>query len=96
MQNVVIDNGTSSFKSGIAGDEFPKSCFPSVVGFMKNKDMKNMKDSYVGDEAISKRGILDLKTPIEKGEIKDWNGIEKVWHHIYHQHLKINLKRMAQ
>merc|ERR1719354_1260331 len=41
------------------------------------------KDSYVGDEAQSKRGILTLKYPIEHGIVTDWNDMERVWQYVY-------------
>lgn len=29
---VVIDNGSGTTKAGIAGDDAPRACFPSIVG----------------------------------------------------------------
>merc|ERR550525_1300879 len=48
------------------------------------------KDKYIGDEANSKRGILNLTRPIAKGIITSWDDMEAVWHHTFYSELRVS------
>jgi len=91
-QSLVIDNGSGMVKAGFCGDDAPRTVFPSVVGRPKVRSAMvgiAHKDVMIGDEAMSKRGILKLQYPIAHGIVTNWDDMEKIWHHTFYNELRV-------
>merc|ERR1711937_785047 len=56
-----VDNGSGMCKAGFAGDDAPRSVFPSLIGRARQPGIMvgmEQRDAYVGDEAQAKRGRM--------------------------------------
>ena len=92
---VIIDNGSGMVKAGFSGEEAPAAVFPSVVGTPKTKSAMHgvsQKEHYVGEEAISKKGILEITYPIAHGKVENWEDMTRVWHHTFYSCLRVDPK----
>merc|ERR1719160_2095752 len=58
----------------------PKACMVGE-GYMEQRE------TYVGEEAQIKRGVLTMKFPIEHGIVTNWDDMEEIWHHTFYNEL---------
>jgi len=90
---LVLDNGSGICKAGFAGDHTPNAVFPSIVGKPKQQGVlvgMGQKESYIGDDAQSKRSIcFNLRYPIENGIITNWDDMEKIWDYTFYNQLRV-------
>ncbi|XP_033755512.1 actin, clone 302-like isoform X3 [Pecten maximus] len=83
---VVLDNGSHKIKAGYAGNDCPIHTFRTVIGTPLHKDQTIdgvSKKCYVGDQAIQNMDALDIRRPIERGIVTDWEAMETVWTHVF-------------
>ncbi|MFX0063674.1 MAG: hypothetical protein ACFFC7_16000 [Candidatus Hermodarchaeota archaeon] len=56
---LIIDNGTALTKIGFAGEDQPRSVFPTLIGYTKF-----VYEYYLGEEAMNLRNVLKLTYPM--------------------------------
>ena len=79
-------------QAGFGGDDAPRAVFPSIVGRPKHHGIMvgmDQKDAYIGDEAQSKRGVLSLKYPVQRGMVRNFDDFEKVMWHCFYNELRV-------
>ncbi len=89
---IIIDNGSGMTKMGLGGETMPRAVFPTLVGKPRvtgGMPALGRKSEYIGEEAMSKKGILTLEFPVENGIVKNWDAILSVWSHGFLDQLRI-------
>lgn len=91
---VIFDNGSLNTRVGVAGEENPRYLFPTIVGTAKKGPLSATRERsqrhFIGDEAYSTRGTLNITYPIKDRVIMNWEDMEQIWRHSYYQVLKID------
>ncbi|KAL7719712.1 actin [Entamoeba marina] len=90
-KTIIFDFGSRNSRVGFSNDENPCSIFPSVVGNPRHPFhlifSVPVRDLYIGDDAISRRGVLKLKYPINHGIVNNWDDMEYLINHAYYNEL---------
>jgi actin-related protein 2 len=84
-------------KLGYAGENFPSTIFPSLIGkpmmrFENEFEDVQLKETMVGDEAAKYRAMLECSYPVENGQVRDWKGMKSLWDYSFFERLKIDPK----
>ena len=89
----MVDTGSCLCKVGFSGEDAPRAVFPSVVGRVRHPMVMvgfHYRQSYVGEDALSKRGILRLRYPVDCGVVISWEDMEAIWSHIFYNELAVS------
>lgn len=98
MKCVVLDAGSGTTKVGYAGEDAPRSVFPSVTARSRGQD----KTLYVGNQVFNAPSDAKLipKYPIERATpdglaTKDFSSLEVLWDHTLNHELGANPEDVA-
>jgi len=77
--------GSTSTRVGFAGEDVPKSIFPTSYGIDKESNY------YIGDSKLNTwRANMEIKNPMKDGLVKDWDAVEHLWQAAYNDMLHVN------
>lgn len=84
MNALVFDMGTTSTRVGFAGEDAPKSIFPTSYGI----DREN--NYYIGESKLNIwRPNMEIKNPMKDGLVNDWDAMEQIWNAAYNDMLRV-------
>ena len=87
---IVIDNGSYLMKVGLAGEDTPRSIFPTIIGYKLGQNTP-----YFWEKSQDQKDYLDIIHPIEHGIISDWGEMEKIWEYTFDKVLRIDPKEQG-
>jgi len=91
---VVIDNGTGYTKMVYAGNTEPQFIIPTLIATKDAAQVKTQKkgvedlDFFIGDEAVANQKTYGINYPIRKGQIEDWDLMERYWEQCIFKYLR--------
>lgn len=91
---IVIDTGTGYTKSGLAGDEKPRSVVQSIVGVPRYRT-KESPLYYIGKNIPERRSEVSTNEVMTHGVVTDWDALEMLWHHVFYTELSVCPEELA-
>ncbi len=93
---IVIENGQYWSKNGYAGDEIPRSVFPTLISFHKGPSImgdieKYIRDYNIGEDALKAQPADHYRLGHSigpRGIVEDLTSLEKIWHYTFYTSLK--------
>lgn len=93
---IVLDNGTGTIKAGFASECAPRVCVPNLIGRPRYFNLfasdPCIDPILFGSEALQKRGGMTLSSPMFNGLVFDWDGLTRLWEHIFKQELSVEIE----
>uniref|UniRef100_A0A0D9X785 Actin-related protein 2 n=1 Tax=Leersia perrieri TaxID=77586 RepID=A0A0D9X785_9ORYZ len=82
-------------KCGFAGENFPTSVFPCVVGrpllrYEESLQEQELTDIVVGAACADLRHQLDVSYPVTNGIVQSWDDMGHIWDHAFYSELKVD------
>ncbi|XP_059785958.1 uncharacterized protein LOC132370249 [Balaenoptera ricei] len=79
-------------QGGLCGDRSTPGYVPNHPRKLRHDKLlvgMEEEDWFIGNEVQKNRGKLNLKYPISRAAITNWDNMEKIWHYSFHQVLHI-------
>jgi actin-related protein len=89
---IVLGFGSHRTIAGVADDEERITAMETVIGKPKRAGCMvglGSRDRYIGDEALSKRGNVNLTYPFTSGKLTELDEAESLLHHLFYNELRI-------
>ena len=80
---VVMDNGSRQCKAGMAGTKRPSVRIHLPLQPETSPTPRN-------DDLVQRRNNVHLVNPVVRGVISDWDALEDLWNHVFHNELRVN------